>query len=202
MIFFHLSPSPLVFHCGVSLWETQTDPNNNSMPQWNICKRMKVKGSQISAYKVFILVFALRFSQDAVLLQWHPSAVMFPSFPVAVWVNAGWCLAGGWDGSSSMTGMIYLERRYFLFIFLQLTHDLTWWGKRWLIVSILKPKHTMIYNNLHVTFTRLTVLRSDSTGSGKTQPAYSGSLQHRSGGAGANPQQHSSKLLQQHHQLP
>lgn len=32
----------------------------------------------------------------------------------------------------------------------------SWWGKRWPIVSILKPKHTMIYNNLHITFTRLT----------------------------------------------
>lgn len=37
---------------------------------------------------------------------------MFPSFPVVAWLNAGWCLAGGWDGSRSMTGMRYLDPRY------------------------------------------------------------------------------------------
>lgn len=45
------------------------------------------------------------------------------------------------------------------------------------------------------------VSSADSTGSGETDPAYSGSLQHCPGRPGKHPEQHTSKLLQQHHQL-
>lgn len=53
-----------------------------------------------------------RFSQDATVPPWLPSVVTFPSFPVAAWLNAGWFPDGGWAGSSSMTGMTYLDLRY------------------------------------------------------------------------------------------
>lgn len=69
------------------------------------------------------------------------------------WLVPGWRM--GWILIHDRNDIFGTEV-LFIFIFLQLTHDLTWWGKRWLIVSILKPKHTMIYNNLHITFTRLT----------------------------------------------
>lgn len=54
----------------------------------------------------------LRFSQVAIVLQWHLSAAKFPSFHAVVWLSGGWSLVGGWDGFLSMTGMIYLDLRY------------------------------------------------------------------------------------------
>lgn len=59
----------------------------------------------------FVPAPVLRFSRVAVVLPWRLLAVMSPSFPAVAWLNAGWSPVGGWDGSSSMTGMIYLDPR-------------------------------------------------------------------------------------------
>lgn len=53
-----------------------------------------------------------RSSQAATAHQWPLLAAAFPSFPVVVWPSAGWFLVGGWDGSSFMTEMKYLDQRY------------------------------------------------------------------------------------------
>lgn len=106
---------------------------------------------------------------------------MFPSFPAAAWLNAGWSPAGGWDGSSSMTGMIYLDLRYVLFLFILLC----------ILLTETLIDHCYIY----------LMSSEDSTGSGETEPTYSWSLQHHPGSPGEHPQQHTSKLLQQNDQL-
>lgn len=64
------------------------------------------------------------------------------------WLVPGWRM--GWILIHDRDDIFGTE---VLFIYLFYS---SWWGKRWLIVPILKPKHTMIYNNLHITFTRLT----------------------------------------------
>lgn len=52
-----------------------------------------------------------RCSLAAALTPWRPSAVTCPSCPVAAWPSAGWSPAGGWDGSSSTTAMMYSGQR-------------------------------------------------------------------------------------------
>lgn len=121
----------------------------------------------------------LRFSQDAAALLWLVSAVTSPSCPAGAWPNAGWSPAGGWAGFWSTTGTTSLAPR---FRFLS-SSQRTWSGPEWW--------------RFHVR-----VSSADSSGSGETQPAYSGSLHHRPGGAREHPEQHPPELLQQHHQLP
>lgn len=114
---------------------------------------------------------------------WRLSAVTYRSCPVAAWPNVGWSLVGGWDGSSFMTEMTYLDLRYkdlVLFILSQ-------WKFYFIKIIIIKLHH--------VSFT-------DQAGSGETESAYSWSLQHRPGSPGEYPQQHTSELLQRDHQLP
>lgn len=122
-----------------------------------------------------------RFSQVAAVLPWRLSAVTFPSSPAGVWLSAGWSQAGGWDGSSSMTGMMYLDPRYVVFLY-----SFSFWNT--------------VYCHMFLTDMQY-ASSADSTGSGETQSADSGGLQYNPGGPGQHPQQHTSKLLQQNHQL-
>lgn len=72
-------------------------------PDWPVLGGSSIKG---------ICCCFDRSSQAAVVLPWRLSAAMSPYSPAVVWLNAGWSPDGGWDGSSSTTGITCLDLRY------------------------------------------------------------------------------------------